>query len=573
MERFKACEKEMKTKAYSKEGLSVTRLDPKEREKMEMGNFITSMIDDLDRQVEQLEAEVESLQATAKRGKKDSAKAERIAETEYRIEQHKWHQGKLEVILRLLENGNLETDQVAGIQEDIKYYVESNQDVDFADDDEMYDSLNLEEEEELYGMNDNDHLSSQDTHSVHEEEDKKEVSVPSVPLLIAKKAESTGVRKPSMKATAPPPVSAAVPLPHSSSAGTASLSSTSISSASMKPAPVPTRPAGEGLKYASAAAAAATATPGLAPLPPPPTSAAAAAAAAAATKIASEKAPAAPALARGSSAASSPALSSATMATSTSSAWQNGTDEKSESTPAVTTTPTITNAATSATKLVSAVPPPVAPQRTNTFNMKEMKTELKNVVEQPLVQNVSNTPDLSETSASTEESIFHLPSGLRSLISGFDAAKDRVLHPPAPEAISKMVDASFANCPEAADANKPIHYHPKTPFPTSPYFPQEPLAIFDDPLLYEKVEIDTLFYVFYYRQGTYQQHLAAQELKKQSWRFHKKFLTWFQRHEEPKIITDEYEQGTYRYFDFEGTWLQRRKANFEFEYQYLEDEI
>lgn len=51
-------------------------------------------------------------------------------------------------------------------------------------------------------------------------------------------------------------------------------------------------------------------------------------------------------------------------------------------------------------------------------------------------------------------------------------------------------------------------------------------------------------------QGTYQQYLAARELKKHSWRYHKKYNTWFQRHEEPKITTDEYEQGTYVYFDF-----------------------
>ncbi|CAI7833187.1 unnamed protein product [Closterium sp. NIES-53] len=51
-------------------------------------------------------------------------------------------------------------------------------------------------------------------------------------------------------------------------------------------------------------------------------------------------------------------------------------------------------------------------------------------------------------------------------------------------------------------------------------------------------------------QGTYQQYLAARELKKQSWRYHKKYNTWFQRHEEPKLTTDDYEQGTYVYFDF-----------------------
>lgn len=36
--------------------------------------------------------------------------------------------------------------------------------------------------------------------------------------------------------------------------------------------------------------------------------------------------------------------------------------------------------------------------------------------------------------------------------------------------------------------------------------------------------------------------MAAKALRKQSWRFHTKYMMWFQRHEEPKAITDEYEQ-------------------------------
>jgi len=50
-------------------------------------------------------------------------------------------------------------------------------------------------------------------------------------------------------------------------------------------------------------------------------------------------------------------------------------------------------------------------------------------------------------------------------------------------------------------------------------------------------------------------------------------MTWFQRHEEPKVTTDEYEQGTYVYFDFETGWCQRIKSEFTFEYSYLEDEL
>lgn len=57
-------------------------------------------------------------------------------------------------------------------------------------------------------------------------------------------------------------------------------------------------------------------------------------------------------------------------------------------------------------------------------------------------------------------------------------------------------------------------------------------------------------------------YLAAKELKRHSWRFHKKYLTWFQRLEEPKFISDEYEQGSYVYFDYESAWCQRKKEDF-----------
>ena len=91
--------------------------------------------------------------------------------------------------------------------------------------------------------------------------------------------------------------------------------------------------------------------------------------------------------------------------------------------------------------------------------------------------------------------------------------------------------------------------------------------------VFARLGTDTLFFVFYYQQGTYQQYLAARELKKQSWRYHKKYMTWFQRHEEPKATTDAFEQGTYVYFDYETGWCQRIKSDFTFEYAYLEDEL
>lgn len=58
--------------------------------------------------------------------------------------------------------------------------------------------------------------------------------------------------------------------------------------------------------------------------------------------------------------------------------------------------------------------------------------------------------------------------------------------------------------------------------------------------------------LFFFPQGTKAQYLAAKALKKQSWRFHTKYMMWFQRHEEPKTITEEFEQvgGVFCYCDY-----------------------
>jgi CCR4-NOT transcription complex subunit 3 len=132
---------------------------------------------------------------------------------------------------------------------------------------------------------------------------------------------------------------------------------------------------------------------------------------------------------------------------------------------------------------------------------------------------------------------------------------------------------SFMTAPSTGDNERSRQYTPQNPYPSPASYPATPSAIFDNPAVFEKLGTDCLFFIFYYAQGTYQQYLAARELKKQSWRFHKKYMTWFQRHEEPKITTDEYEQGTYVYFDYETGWCTRIKTDFRFEYSYLEDSL
>lgn len=272
MEKFKAVEKAMKTKAYSKEGLSAAaKLDPKERAKMEACEFLSSMVDELERQIETLEAEGESIQATMKKGKNQATKADRMAEIERITERHKWHQGKLELIKRSLENTGVETEQVNDLEETIRYYVSDGMNEDFMEDDEMYDDLNLEEEEDNFGMNnDNDHVSSQDTQSVQDDgpDIEAKISIPGTKPKSNSASDSpiVSARRSSAQMKSPLPALATLHTPLSSI-------SNGGPGGTMKPAAVPTRAPGETLKYASAAAAAAASdrnNSGIAPLPPPP---------------------------------------------------------------------------------------------------------------------------------------------------------------------------------------------------------------------------------------------------------------------------------------------------------------
>lgn len=111
----------------------------------------------------------------------------------------------------------------------------------------------------------------------------------------------------------------------------------------------------------------------------------------------------------------------------------------------------------------------------------------------------------------------------------------------------------------------------RNPCPTQTFHHQVPPPHSDTVEFYQRLSTETLFFIFYYLevtdggggavllqhppapeasshvpasppQGTKAQYLAAKALKKQSWRFHTKYMMWFQRHEEPKTITDEFEQ-------------------------------
>lgn len=124
MEEFKVCEKETKTKAYSKEGLAqIEKLDPAEAARQKSHGWIQECLSQFNEQIEAVECDLERLQS-AKGRHRNKHEMERLDKT---LAKHKWHVLKLEQINRLLDNDALEPPQVDELKEDVEYYLEANQ--------------------------------------------------------------------------------------------------------------------------------------------------------------------------------------------------------------------------------------------------------------------------------------------------------------------------------------------------------------------------------------------------------------------------------------------------------------
>lgn len=141
----------------------------------------------------------------------------------------------------------------------------------------------------------------------------------------------------------------------------------------------------------------------------------------------------------------------------------------------------------------------------------------------------------------------------------------------------ELLESAARNLPLPSDTNRirPLSYLNTAPesnvqIPSHHYHSYDPKHNFDTFEYFKNLVPDTLFFIFYFYEGTKAQCYAAKALKEQHWRFHKKYKMWFQRYEEPKEITNTHETGTYVYFDIEQ-WQQRTKEDFTFEYKFLEE--
>eukprot|EP00975_Prorocentrum_lima_P043744 9175186-Prorocentrum_lima.AAC.1 len=75
--------------------------------------------------------------------------------------------------------------------------------------------------------------------------------------------------------------------------------------------------------------------------------------------------------------------------------------------------------------------------------------------------------------------------------------------------------------PTQNDSDYTVPYTPRQAAHIPREFPTSSHLSIQKPAVFEKMSIDTLFFIFYHQQGTYAQYLAAQELKRKKWWFHK----------------------------------------------------
>ncbi|XP_069056833.1 CCR4-NOT transcription complex subunit 3 isoform X5 [Pleurodeles waltl] len=626
MERFKVVERETKTKAYSKEGLGLAqKVDPAQKEKEDIGQWLTSTIDALNMGVDQFESEVESLsvQTRKKKGDKDQ-KQDRIEGLKRHIEKHRYHIRMLETILRMLDNDSIVVDSIRKIKDDVEYYVDSSQDPDFEENEFLYDDLDLEDipqalvatsppghshmEDEIFNQSSSTPTSTTSSSPIppspancttENSEDDKKIRGRSTDSEVSQSPAKNGSKglhnhhpqspavTPSYQTGSSSSTSSSIGNgPGSNSNGAVSNSSGNSSSSNKNP--VSGHAPGTPTPYAQAVAPPSNTNTSQ---PRPPSAQQNSTKQNGATSYSSVVA----------EHTSESALSSSTQSQSSQPIHHNPlpsttkeTSSASQSASSITSgpslllplsvnppsspTPSFSEAKPSQPLLngppqFSSTPEIKAPEPLSSLKSMAERAAISSNLEEPVTSAHLNDRDLLITSTTSQPASSQPPMQL----SEVNIPLSLGVCPLGPVPLTKeqqyqqdMELAAWHHMPHPSDSERIRQYLPRNPCPTPPYHHQMPPPHSDTVEFYQRLSTETLFFIFYYLEGTKAQYLAAKALKKQSWRFHTKYMMWFQRHEEPKTITDEFEQGTYIYFDYEK-WGQRKKEGFTFEYRYLED--
>ncbi|KOG96369.1 proteinral negative regulator of transcription subunit 5 [Saccharomyces pastorianus] len=473
MERFKSVEKLMKTKQFSKEALTNPDIikDPKELKKRDQVVFIHECLDELQKQLEQFEAH----------------------ENEEQTERHEFHIANLENILKKLQNNEMEPEPVQEFQDDIKYYVENNDDPDFIEYDTIYEDMGCEIQPSL--------VNNSEAPKEAPKEANNQSSVSSI--RSTKKQERSPKKK--------------VPLKQTSTLDTVENSSAQAAeSVSQSASPSPT--------------------------------------------------------------------------------------------PVSIDTP-LNTVKDDTMKLDDSFHSPPA------TNVSMKKKESENDSEEQLSFPQDRTEEIQKIIQNDIETnpAFQNPLFSDELKYWLDSKK--YLMQPLQEMSPKMVsqlESSLLNCPDSLDADSPCLYTKplSLPHPTSIFFPSEPIRFvypYDVPLnltnsendttdkfdkdgkikskkhddiysrtslarIFMKFDLDTLFFIFYHYQGSYEQFLAARELyKNRNWLFNRVDRCWYYKEiEKLPPGMGKSEEESWRYFDYKKSWLARRCGN---DFVYNEDDF
>eukprot|EP00599_Poterioochromonas_sp_BG-1_P012141 CAMPEP_0173158226 /NCGR_PEP_ID=MMETSP1105-20130129/16190_1 /TAXON_ID=2985 /ORGANISM="Ochromonas sp., Strain BG-1" /LENGTH=737 /DNA_ID=CAMNT_0014076033 /DNA_START=186 /DNA_END=2399 /DNA_ORIENTATION=+ len=648
MELFKICEKDTKTKAYSKEGLArEARVDPKDAAREEKRQWLNDCIEQLQDFINTVEAEKEKAANIKVKGKNKENNLEKF---DNRIQKHKWHMAKIELIMRLLDSEELDPSSLDNIKDSLEYYIETAAEDDGA--------LGVEHEFDIYEDLDLDSFTSNsfeisprpaqtETPSISAEQpdDKspqpltlpeKETGHEKSQEKSQEKSEKkdhpepahpkTGSHTTTPVTTAQQPPSKAAPKTattnnaHHEKEKTASVTSPPVTAASVVKNHTANHTndahahhsSGPNSQHPAASAAGHTTSTETSPVPIPakPTITAA--------QIVSQNLPQQP-----------PAHTTAHPAPSVAPVQQQSTpiaQPASLTPPAPTIAQIVAQTVTTPVPAPATVPAPASLGHTPAANagasaLADDLEKLQIGRAQPgLVQNKITSPQAPplQTPSQLQQQQMKSPVKVPPTVGGFGVAPGGIgglsdlgvnreapkpdglslsgiiggptpsglLPSPAAPAVANpppltaemlntimMLKQSATFLPEP-EQDKTSTYAPRNAYNTHPLFPTTPLfSNQESTQLFDKLSWDTFFFAFYFQQGSYQQYLAAKKLKKGSWRFHRKYTTWFQRHNEPKITTKDYEEGTYLYFDFESGWCNRIKTEFKFEYAFLEDEV
>lgn len=119
-----------------------------------------------------------------------------------------------------------------------------------------------------------------------------------------------------------------------------------------------------------------------------------------------------------------------------------------------------------------------------------------------VVQNAAVQPQPQRTAS--------LPGSISDLVASFEGVKQKAVHRMSNlDQVHKLLEGGYSSVPQPEDTDKPKYYVPRNPYPTPSYYPQAPLAILTSAGIFPQLDVETLFYIFYYNPGTYQQWVLS----------------------------------------------------------------